>query len=501
LTAQGVGILITQLTAQDIPSASNDLLFSKLQQASVLVVGDVILDEYLWGKTERISPEAPVQVVALDRSDLRLGGAANVAINLAQLGCQTDLCACAGNDVDGHTLSSLLCRQGLAVDGILLQPARQTTRKTRVIASHQQMLRIDREQTTPLSADEESLLLMACQKKLEGKDLVVISDYQKGCITQGITQALIRLAQSRSLPIFIDPKGNDFEKYRGATLLTPNRKEFELINGHPCRDLEELSAAGNKLIRELDLQGLLITLGKDGMLVIDRDKCYHLATEAREVFDVSGAGDTVLAALGAATAAGLPLTQAAIVANLAAGIVVGKLGTATVSSSELNHALNTHPDLSPNKILDRNTLATELDRKKFSGRKVVFTNGCFDILHAGHVRYLQQARKLGDLLIVGLNTDASIQRLKGSNRPLIPQDQRAEILAALSCVDYVTLFDEDTPQELIEAVSPDFLVKGGDYQLEDIVGKSHVEKNGGKVLALPLIPGVSTTALIDKCRR
>lgn len=493
--------MITQLTAQDIPSTSKDLLFSKLRQASVLVVGDVILDEYLWGKTERISPEAPVQVVALDRSDLRLGGAANVAINLAQLGCQTDLCTSAGDDADGHTLRSLLGRHGLAADGILLQPARQTTRKTRVIASHQQMLRIDREQTAPLSSDEESLLLMACRKKLEGKDLVVISDYQKGCITRGITQSLVREAQSRSLPVFIDPKGDDYEKYRSATLLTPNRKEFEQINGRPCRDLEELSGAATKLIRELDLQGLLITLGKDGMLVIDRDKSHHLATEAREVFDVSGAGDTVIAALGAATAAGLSLTEAAIVANMAAGIVVGKLGTATVSNSELNHALNTHPDSSPGKILDRDTLTTRLDRKILSGRKVVFTNGCFDILHAGHVRYLQQAKKLGDLLIVGLNTDASVQRLKGAERPLTPQDQRAEILAALSCVDYVTLFDEDTPQELIEAISPDILVKGGDYQPEDIVGKSHVEKNGGRVLALSLVPGISTTALIDKCRR
>jgi len=491
---------MTQLTAQDIPSASTDLLFSKLQLTSVLVVGDVILDEYLWGKTERISPEAPVQVVALDRSDLRLGGAANVAINLAHLGCRTDLCSSAGDDVDGQTLSSLLGRHGLAADGILLQPARQTTRKTRVIASHQQMLRIDREQTTPLSADEESQLLAACRKKLEGKDLVVISDYQKGCISQGLTQALIRDAQSRSLPVFIDPKGDDYEKYRGATLLTPNRKEFEQINGRPCRDLEELSAAGTKLIRDLDLQGLLITLGKDGMLVIDRDKCHHLATEAREVFDVSGAGDTVLAALGAATATGLSLTQAAIVANIAAGIVVGKLGTATVSSSELYHALNTHPESLPGKVLGREFLAAELDRKKLSGRKIVFTNGCFDILHAGHVRYLQQARKLGDLLIVGVNTDASVQRLKGSGRPLTLQDQRAEILAALSCVDYVTLFDEDTPKELIEAISPDILVKGGDYLPEGIVGKEHVEKIGGKVLVLPLVPGVSTTALIDKCR-
>ena len=472
---------------------------SRLGSIRALVVGDLMLDEYVWGKTERISPEAPVQVVDVAREDLRLGGAGNVINNLVTLGCQVHVASVLGDDGDGRRLRGMLMEKGVVADGVLLAPGRTTSRKTRILASNQQMLRIDRESREPISPDQEGQLAAYVAMIAGDCQVILISDYLKGVLTEGLLQRIIALGRERGVPVVVDPKGSDYCKYRGATLLTPNRKEAQTASGISIVDEASLNRAGRKLRENLDLEALVLTRSEEGMSLFYRaGQEIHLPTEAREVYDVSGAGDTVLAVLGVGLGGGLALHEAARLSNVAAGVVVGKVGTSTVTPEEILEVVGRQHQDTDLKIKQRDTLMVLLNDKRERGKTIVFTNGCFDLLHVGHVKYLQKARQLGDLLVLGLNSDVSIRRLKGPKRPLIGEEERAHILAALDCIDYVVIFDEDTPLELISALRPHVLVKGGDYTPEGVVGKEIVESYGGRVELIQFVDGKSTTNIIEK---
>jgi D-beta-D-heptose 7-phosphate kinase/D-beta-D-heptose 1-phosphate adenosyltransferase len=476
-----------------------EAFLGKLSKCKVLVIGDLMLDEYLWGGAERISPEAPVPVVAVRAEERRLGGAGNVALNLAMLGCPVAIAGVTGADEDGVAMRQLFTSRGIDAAAVLACPGRFTTRKTRVIAQHQQLVRIDRERCDTLEAAQEQSLLHAIRAALPECRAMVVSDYLKGTLTDGLLTALIALGRELAIPVVVDPKGTDYSRYRGATVLTPNRRELQAATGNDGCDDQALLQAGRTLRRQLDLEALVLTRSEQGMTLFFRTgEPLHLATEAREVFDVTGAGDTVLAVIGAGLAAGLSLQDAARLSNVAAGIVVGKVGTSTVAPGEILEVVGRQHRDTELKIHDRQRLAVLLDERRARGERVVFTNGCFDLLHVGHVKYLQAARKLGDLLVLGLNTDASIRRLKGPKRPLIGQDERAHILAALDCIDYVVIFDEDTPLELIAALKPEILVKGADYSPEEVVGRELVESWGGRVELIQFVDGKSTSTLINK---
>lgn len=474
-------------------------LFQRAPRLNCLVVGDLMLDEYLWGKAERISPEAPVQVVDVLREDLRLGGAGNVANNLRALGCAVTVASVIGEDENGWALLKAFNRQGIDTSAICQEPGRRTGRKTRVVAANQQIVRIDRESRDPLGPDAEQRLIAWLQQHVGRFQVVLISDYLKGVLTRSVLAAVIAAARQRAIPVLVDPKGNDYRKYCGASCLTPNRKEAETASGIVIRDQESLDKAARELMAQVELAHLLITRSEEGMSLFSRSgEAVHIPTVAREVYDVTGAGDTVLALLACGVAGGMSLADAARLANIAAGIAVGKLGTSTVTPDEIIAAVAQEHRDSDSKIKNRDVLAALLDQERGKGRQVVFTNGCFDLLHAGHVKYLQAARRLGDLLVLGLNSDASVRRLKGPKRPLIAEEERSHILAALDCIDYVCLFDEDTPLELITALKPQILVKGGDYTPEGVVGKDIVESYGGRVELIPFVDGKSTTSIIEK---
>lgn len=475
-----------------------EALFQKSPSIRCLVVGDLMLDEYLWGKTERISPEAPVQVVDIIGEDLRLGGAGNVANNLLVLGCQVTMASVTGDDADGDLLLQRFQQQGIDVAGILSEQGRTTGRKTRVLAAHQQIVRIDRESREPLRSQTEELFCAWLTERVPMYDVVLASDYLKGVLTTTVLETIVTTARQHDIPVCVDPKGSDYRKYRGATCLTPNRKEAEAASGITIVNDESLAQAATAIMADAQLDNLLVTRSEQGMSLFSPNAApVHIPTVAREVFDVTGAGDTVLAVLSCAIAGGLSFTEAAHLANVAAGIAVGKLGTSTVTPAEIIAAVAGEHFDSDAKIKQRELLAGIIADQKAQGKRVVFTNGCFDLLHVGHVKYLQAARRLGDLLVLGLNSDASIRRLKGEKRPLIAEDERAHLLAALSCIDYVVVFDEDTPLELISALKPHILVKGGDYTPEGVVGKDVVESYGGRVELIPFVDGKSTTNIIE----
>jgi D-beta-D-heptose 7-phosphate kinase/D-beta-D-heptose 1-phosphate adenosyltransferase len=404
-----------------------------------------------------------------------------------------------GDDADGQRLQRMLVEKGVGAEGVLLAAGRTTSRKTRVLASNQQIVRIDRESRSPISAGEEQALAAHVRQAAADCQVILVSDYLKGVLTEGLLREIFAAGRAAGIPVVVDPKGDDYGKYRGATLLTPNRKEAQAASGIPIVDEASLQAAGRALREGLDLEALVLTRSEQGMSLFFRDgREVHLPTEAREVYDVSGAGDTVLSVLGAGLGGGLPLEEAARLSNVAAGIVVGKVGTSTVSPEEILETVGRqHPDTDL-KIKGPEALRKVLDAARERGKTIVFTNGCFDLLHVGHVKYLQKARRLGDLLVLGLNTDASIRRLKGPKRPLIDQEERAHILAALDCIDYVVLFDDDTPLELIRLLRPNILVKGGDYTPEGVVGKELVESWGGRVELIQFVDGRSTTNIIEK---
>lgn len=474
-------------------------LFSHIADIRCLVIGDLMLDEYLWGKAERISPEAPVQVVDVQREELRLGGAGNVANNLAALGAQVTVCSVVGEDENGTALLNVFNQREVSVAAVFRDPTRRTSRKTRVVAAHQQIVRIDRETREPLAAGVEEQLCAWIGANAGSFNVILLSDYLKGVLTPRVIASAVEAARPNGIPVLVDPKGTDFTRYRGVTCLTPNRKEAEAASGLVIRDPGSLEQAAAAIMKATGVEHLLITRSEEGMSLFSRkDEALHIPTVAREVFDVSGAGDTVLASLAVGMAAGLGMGDAARLANIAAGISVGKLGTSTVSPDEIVSAVaQSHSD-SDSKIKNPDVLAAIIKSEKARGKRVVFTNGCFDLLHAGHVKYLQGARSLGDLLVLGLNSDASIRRLKGKKRPLIGEEERAHILAALDCIDYVVIFEEDTPLELITLLRPDILAKGGDYTPEGVVGREFVESYGGRVELVPFVDGKSTTNIIER---
>jgi len=478
---------------------SLESLFNRIDSIHCLVIGDLMLDEYLWGKTERISPEAPVQVVDVVREELRLGGAGNVVNNLADLGARVSVCSVVGEDDNGLALLAAFGAKNVATDAVFRDPSRRTSRKTRVVAANQQIVRIDRESREALSAAMEQQVCNWVSANAGRFGVILLSDYLKGVLTPRVIEAAVEAARPTGIPVLVDPKGSDYTRYRGATILTPNRKEAEAASGVAIRDMESLTLAAGAIMDKAGLAHLLITRSEEGMSLFSQAAApVHIPTVAREVFDVSGAGDTVLASLAIGMAAGLGVAEAARLANVAAGIAVGKLGTSTVTPAEIISAVALSHSDSDSKIKNRDVLAALIASEKDRGKRIVFTNGCFDLLHAGHVKYLQKARNLGDLLVLGLNSDASVRRLKGEKRPLIGEEERAHILAALDCIDYVVLFDEDTPLELITALKPHILAKGGDYTPEGVVGKDVVEAYGGRVELVSFVDGKSTTNIIER---
>jgi len=478
---------------------SVESLFAGAGDIRALVVGDLMLDEYLWGKTERISPEAPVQVVDVQREELRLGGAGNVVNNLVELGCTVSVCSVIGDDDNGRMLLEAFSSRGVDTAGIFVDRERKTSKKTRVVASNQQIVRIDRETRGPISESSERRLVEYIRGAAIGCRVILISDYLKGVLTPSVLAAIVECGREAGIPVVVDPKGTDYSRYRGVTILTPNRKEAEAATGIAIIDEVSLGLAAKQLLDGAALHALLITRSEQGMSLFMGDgNTEHIPTVAREVFDVTGAGDTVLAVLGLALAGGMPFSESARLANIAAGIAVGKVGTSTVTSSEIIAEVGRGHLDSDSKIKHLDVMRRVAEQAKIRGKRVVFTNGCFDLIHFGHVKYLQKARSLGDILVLGLNSDASVRRLKGEKRPLINQEERAHLLAALDCVDYVVIFDEDTPLSLIEAVRPDVLVKGGDYTREGVVGHEQVESWGGRVELVEFVDGRSTSGIIEK---
>lgn len=467
----------------------------EFDQASVLVVGDLMLDRNWQGRTSRISPEAPVPVVHVDGVEDRAGGAGNVALNIAALGSRVTVMGYVGKDDAATSLQGLLEEVGVSCQFEPLDD-QPTITKLRVLSRHQQLIRLDFEKgfhDLPVEA-----MLASFKVALANHDVVILSDYDKGTLAS--VQQFILAAKAANKKVLIDPKGTDFKRYQGATLMTPNWSEFEAVVG-PCKNDEELVSKGMGLLMDLQLDALLVTRGEKGMSLLQPGHApIHLPTQAREVFDVTGAGDTVISTLAASLAAGASFSDATVLANQAAGLVVAKLGTATATQQELKATLHTLDDM-PRGFVSAAKLDAAITTARINGEKIVLTNGCFDILHPGHVRYLQQAKALGDRLVILVNDDASVGRLKGPERPINSLETRAEMLSALACVDWVCAFSEDSPREHICRILPDILVKGGDYQrIEDIEGHDCVAQAGGQSFVLDYVDGCSTTNLIKNIR-
>ncbi len=467
---------------------------SDFNQSRVLIAGDLMLDRYWHGATSRISPEAPVPVVRVDEDEGRPGGAGNVALNVASLGGHANLVALTGDDEPADQLEKVLGTAGVACR--FVRDARfPTITKLRIVSQHQQLIRLDFEDGFP--GFDDARLVQALQAELSDCAVVVLSDYGKGTLRN--IPRYIQAARSAGKPVLVDPKGSDFSRYRGATLITPNLAEFEAVVGQ-CADETQIVERGQQLIGEFDLDALLITRGEHGMTLLQRERePHHLPTQAREVFDVTGAGDTVIATLATGLAAGLPLDSATQLANTAAGIVVGKLGTATVTTRELAQALAAQRTIDHG-VVGEDQLIEAVNAARARGETVVMTNGCFDILHAGHVTYLEEASKLGDRLIVAVNVDETVRALKGADRPVNTLANRMHVLAALGCVDWVVPFAEETPERLICDVAPDYLVKGGDNDPDKIPGAKCVRDAGGSVAVLTYVDGISTTRIVDSIR-
>ncbi|MEZ8095215.1 bifunctional D-glycero-beta-D-manno-heptose-7-phosphate kinase/D-glycero-beta-D-manno-heptose 1-phosphate adenylyltransferase HldE [Photobacterium swingsii] len=463
-------------------------------QADVLVVGDVMLDRYWYGPTGRISPEAPVPVVKVDQIEERPGGAANVAMNIAALGGHARLVGLTGIDEPAKALTEKLSSLKVRCDFVSL-PDYPTITKLRVMSRGQQLIRLDFEEG--FHDVDPDLIMLRLEQSLSQVKAVILSDYAKGALEH--VQTMIQMARKAGVPVLIDPKGADFERYRGATLLTPNLSEFETVVGkvHGDADIVE---KGFALMEQFDFEALLVTRSEHGMTLLQRgQEPLHMPTQAQEVYDVTGAGDTVISVLASSLAAGKSLSDACKLANAAAGVVVAKLGTSTLSTIELTDAIHGSQD-SGFGVIAEDQLKQAVLTARARGEKVVMTNGCFDILHAGHVAYLNEAAKLGDRLIVAVNSDSSVQALKGPGRPVNPEDRRMAVLAGLGAVDWVVPFTEETPQRLISEILPTLLVKGGDYKPEEIAGGQEVIAAGGQVLVLNFEDGCSTTEIIEAIR-
>ena len=472
------------------------LVESGWHHVPVLVVGDVMLDQYVWGEVERISPEAPVPVVRALLRDEKPGGAANVAMNLAGLGASVTLLGFAGGDREQHALEERVAAQGIEAQLIPVSSV-PTTTKLRILSGHQQMMRLDSESTAAFSVENYRRLIDCALAALEACAVVVLSDYAKGTLTEEVCQAVISEARRKEIPVLVDPKNQSFSRYRGATVICPNRKELAAVTGEPALDLELLGDRTRALVSQLDVEIMAVTLGDRGIAVVRRDSLFHASAVTKQVFDVSGAGDTVIAILALALACQVSMETAAHLANIAAGIVVSKVGTVPISREELLGALSESVPLQiEDKVVRLDQLVTRVSAWRAQGHRIVFTNGCFDILHIGHIQLLEEARRKGGRLIVGLNSDSSVRELKGASRPIVGQSERASVLAALSAVDAVIVFAERTPLHLIETIRPDILVKGGDYTKEEVVGAQEVRAWGGRLELIPLVGGISTTQLI-----
>jgi D-beta-D-heptose 7-phosphate kinase/D-beta-D-heptose 1-phosphate adenosyltransferase len=481
-------------------------VLESFHRARVLILGDVMLDRFIYGSVERITPEAPIPVMAIERTAAMPGGAANVARNVATLGGQATLLGLVGEDSAAGELQSQLAGMPTVSTHLVADPSRPTTVKTRHIADRQQVLRTDVESREPVSPDVAAQVLARFRAALPEAQVVILSDYNKGVLSDALTSEAIAEARQAGRPVVVDPKNKALSKYRGASVLTPNRFELQLACGHECATDEQVSAGAEAILSQRLCDAMVVTRGKDGMTVIQTahapqgtTECVHIRTAAREVFDVSGAGDTVVATLALGLAFGAPLVDAARLANTAAGIVVGKPGTATVSAGEIIARLDpAHDGPLSGKHFTLESVQQLVARWRDLGLRIAFTNGCFDLLHPGHVALLNQARRSADRLVVGLNSDLSVRRLKGPGRPIQGEVARATVLASLKSVDAVVIFQEDTPLELISALEPDVLVKGADYSLETVVGADIVLRRGGQVLLADLVPAHSTTSTIER---
>jgi D-beta-D-heptose 7-phosphate kinase/D-beta-D-heptose 1-phosphate adenosyltransferase len=464
-------------------------------QARVLVVGDVMLDRYWTGPTSRISPEAPVPIVKVSTIEDRAGGAGNVALNIASLTANASLLGLVGNDDNAHVLEQTLAHKNIQTQFTKID-THPTITKLRVLSRNQQLIRLDFEES--FDQVDNSALLENFKQQVANCDVIILSDYGKGALSN--IEAFIKVGRDAGKPVLIDPKGTQFERYRGASLITPNLSEFEGVVGH-CKDEADLVKKGFDLLDTAGLEALLVTRSEKGMTLFQKgQQPVHLAATAREVYDVTGAGDTVISVLAAAVAAGSSLSEATALANAAAALVVAKLGTATVSLAELRREAKAD-EVAHGGIMSEDALLNAIKDSQLAGETIVMTNGCFDLLHPGHVSYLRNAKELGDRLVVAVNTDASVKRLKGEGRPINPTEHRMDVLAGLESVDWVVPFSEDTPQNLIAKMLPDILVKGGDYKIADIAGGAEVIANGGQVQVLNFEDGCSTTNIINSIKQ
>lgn len=463
----------------------------------ILVIGDLMIDHYLWGSSNRISPEAPVPIVNIDSENITLGGAGNVINNLVSLGADVDIISVIGECAASKELRDILFSINVSTQYLVIQKNRITSKKSRVIASQQQVARYDLESNEEINNKSQAAILEIFQKIVLNYDVILLSDYGKGVLTFNLTQSFINIANENNKKILIDPKGLDYSKYKGAYLLTPNKKEASEATNISIKDSVSLTHAIRKLKEKCDLTYSLITLSEEGVAIFDSKLRIH-STFSQEVFDVTGAGDTVLASLGFALACKNDIDSAVKFSNLAAGVAVGKIGSATVTINEIiNYESSLNKPSNGENIKTWDEISTIAIDLKNNNRKIIFTNGCFDILHIGHVKYLEKTKSFGDVLILGLNSDKSVRRLKGKNRPINPQDDRAYILASLEVIDYVVLFDDDTPYNLIKLIKPDVLVKGSDYDGKQVVGQDIVKE----VKLVKFIDGKSTTNTIERIQK
>jgi len=464
---------------------------------SILVIGDLIVDEYLWGSCERISPEAPVQIINVHDESIRLGGAGNVVNNLKKLGANVDIISVIGDCGISKEITNLLSDIEVNSEFLINQVNRISSKKTRIISSQQQVVRYDRESFGDINAKSQKIIIDRFKKIIRNYEVILFSDYGKGVLTSKVTQSLIDIANKHNKKVLVDPKGRNYLKYKGAYLLTPNKKEASLATMIDIVDDLSLNEAIVELKRRCNLEISLITLSENGIAIFD-DKLRTHPTIAKEVFDVTGAGDTVLASLGFAIACGYKIDEAVKFANLAGGVVVGKVGSATATLNEIIEYESSFNNSSSEKYIKSQVEITRIsEEQRLQGKKIIFTNGCFDILHSGHIEYLEIAKSFGDILILGLNSDRSVTAIKGKNRPINTQEDRALILSALKVVDFVVIFDEDTPYELIKLIKPHILVKGGDYAGKPVIGEDIVDE----LKLVEYIDGKSSSITIEKIKQ
>lgn len=486
-------------------------LVDKIEQSRVLLVGDIMLDSFIYGAVDRISPEAPIAVIKTEKEKKMLGGAGNVLANLCAMGCQTDIIGLIGTDLAGQEIMQYVPECGSSIDSLIEDSDRPTILKTRYISQNQQLLRVDQEEIKPLSNKIEKDILSKAEKLMANANILILSDYGKGVLTPDIVKGLIKIANKNKIPVIVDPKGKDFSIYKGASIVTPNRKELsEATDRMNTKTDEEVVAAAQFLIKQSGIENVIVTRSEDGISVISKkEKPIHISTTAREVFDVSGAGDTVVAALAASLTAGSSLPEAAEIANIAGGLAVAKLGTAIITKDELVKALDNQNHSSDNiaPMMDWDAAKAQIEKWQAQGLKVGFTNGCFDILHYGHVHYMDQAKAKCDRLVMGLNHDASVRILKGSARPINDEVARATVIGALASTDLVVLFgaieegEDNTPCALVDYIRPDILMKGGDYTIDQLPEGKVVLAYGGEVEIMPLYDGYSTSNIIEKSKK